>query len=360
MKIGDKVRFLSEVGGGIVKGFQGKNIVLVEDEDGFDIPMLDRELVVIDTDDYNIEVPIPKEEKQTVKPKKNIIAKPEEVDDNTDIELPPLEVAGGDKLNVSLAYVPEDIKLINSTSFDAYLVNDSNYFLYFTYMSGENNSWHVRAQGLIEPNMKAWLENFMQSDLNEMENISVQLLAFKKDKPFELHPATDVRLRLDTTKFFKVHCFVDSDFFEKPALVKSVVKDDVPYRQYAVSSSEIEKEMILKRNNDMHQPARIIKKTDIKESDKIVIDLHLSELLDSTAGMSNSEMLNYQLGKFNETMTQYAGKHGQKLVFIHGKGEGVLRAAILNELQKKHKHDCQWQDASFKEYGYGATEVRIK
>ena len=34
MKIGDKVRFLSESGGGIVKGFQGRNVVLVEDEDG--------------------------------------------------------------------------------------------------------------------------------------------------------------------------------------------------------------------------------------------------------------------------------------------------------------------------------------
>ena len=39
MKKGDKVRFLSEVGGGMVAGFQGKNIVLVEDEDGFEIPM---------------------------------------------------------------------------------------------------------------------------------------------------------------------------------------------------------------------------------------------------------------------------------------------------------------------------------
>ena len=39
MKIGDKVRFLSEVGGGRVAGFQGKNIVLVEDEDGFQVPM---------------------------------------------------------------------------------------------------------------------------------------------------------------------------------------------------------------------------------------------------------------------------------------------------------------------------------
>ena len=39
MKKGDKVRFLSETGGGIVAGFQGKNIVLVQDADGFKIPM---------------------------------------------------------------------------------------------------------------------------------------------------------------------------------------------------------------------------------------------------------------------------------------------------------------------------------
>ena len=36
MKIGDKVRFLSEKGGGRVAGFQGKNIVLVEDEENYD------------------------------------------------------------------------------------------------------------------------------------------------------------------------------------------------------------------------------------------------------------------------------------------------------------------------------------
>ena len=62
MKIGDKVRFLSEVGGGIVRGFQGKDIALVEGEDGFEIPMLIRECVVIQTDDYNIPL------KSTAKP----------------------------------------------------------------------------------------------------------------------------------------------------------------------------------------------------------------------------------------------------------------------------------------------------
>ena len=54
LKIGDKVRFLNDVGGGTVSGFQGKDIVLVADEDGFEIPTLISEVVAVETDDYNI------------------------------------------------------------------------------------------------------------------------------------------------------------------------------------------------------------------------------------------------------------------------------------------------------------------
>lgn len=52
MKIGDKVRFLSDTGGGKVAGFQGKNIVLVEDSDGFQIPTPINEVVVVEEDNY--------------------------------------------------------------------------------------------------------------------------------------------------------------------------------------------------------------------------------------------------------------------------------------------------------------------
>ena len=89
MKIGDKVRFLSEVGGGIVSGFQGKDIVLVQDEDGFDIPMPMRECVVIETDDYNIK-------RKPVAPKPEVKPKEEE----RPITYKPAERKGGDILNV--------------------------------------------------------------------------------------------------------------------------------------------------------------------------------------------------------------------------------------------------------------------
>ena len=68
MKIGDKVRFLNEVGGGTVMGFIGKDQVKVEDEDGFDIPVLIRECVVIETNEYNIS----KKSRTEIKPSKQL------------------------------------------------------------------------------------------------------------------------------------------------------------------------------------------------------------------------------------------------------------------------------------------------
>ena len=58
------------------------------------------------------------------------------------------------------------------------------------------------------------------------------------------------------------------------------------------------------------------------------------------------------------TVRQNMANKGQKIVFIHGRGEGVLKA----EIEKMLRHDfptCSYQDASFREYGFGATMVVI-
>lgn len=91
----------------------------------------------------------------------------------------------------------------------------------------------------------------------------------------------------------------------------------------------------------------------------VEIDLHCHELLETTAGMNNKDILEYQLEVFRKTMEEYKLRKGQKIVFIHGKGDGILRQRILWELQTKYKRHHH-QDASFKQYGYGATMVTIK
>lgn len=352
MKIGDKVRFLSEVGGGIVTGFQGKDFVLVEDADGFDIPMPIRECVVIETDDYNLKrkptssAPKQEEPAKLVKPEMPVIQRQP-------------EVKGGDTLNVFLAYVPEDAKAMMTTPFETYLVNDSNYYLYYTYLSAEGKAWKNRSHGLVEPNTKLLLEEFTKDVLNDMERVAVQLIAFKDGRPAAIKPAVSVELRIDTVKFYKLHTFSDSDFFEEPALIYNIVKDDIPAKQVYVSAEELQVALLQKKSVDKSKSQPIVKPNHGSKNDIVEIDLHIDSLLDDTRGMSNSEILNYQLDKFREVMENYKNKREQKIVFIHGKGDGVLRKAVLDELKRKY-NTCRYQDASFQEYGFGATMVTIK
>lgn len=80
--------------------------------------------------------------------------------------------------------MPQDIREISSTAFDAYLVNDSNYFVDYLYLSAEGKSWTLRSRGTVKPNMKLHLEEFDRSALNGLEHVAVQLMAYKDDRTF--------------------------------------------------------------------------------------------------------------------------------------------------------------------------------
>ena len=355
MKIGDKVRFLSETGGGRVSGFQGKNIVLVEDEDGFDVPMPVNEVVVVGDESYDTSRIVEGKQQQQKQAQEK---KQEEEPADRPITFRPMpeERRGGEQLSVYLAFVPMEMKELSKTRFEAYLVNDSNYYVRFTYLSAEGNAWRLRATDEVEPNTKLFIEEFGREDLQGMERVSLQLVAYKRQKSFLLKPAVDVQMRIDGVKFFKLHTFQDSDFFEEPALIYTVVERDRVVRPLLIDAQRLKAEMYGSKEEEPRSP---LVRMPAKEGDPIVVDLHAHELLDTTAGMSATDILNHQLDYFRKTLKEYEKKRGTKIVFIHGKGEGVLRKALVNELQYRYKQ-FTYQDASFQEYGYGATQVTIK
>lgn len=366
MKIGDRVRFLYDVGGGTITGFQSGNIVLVRDADGFDIPVLASEVVVITTDDYNIAKVNTGERTTSVPTDKPLQTNqatetPEDVDP-ADKEITykpkPEERADGERLNIYLVFVPIDIKNFSKTEFECYVVNDCNYYLNYTYLSQENATYKLRSTGIIEPNTKVFVEELSHSMLNDIERVAFQAIAYKEDKPFLPKPAINVELRIDTTKFFKFHTFREGLFFDEPTLEFAIVKDDKQVRQMAIKSEELREAIMEKKDNqrDSHQRARISKKSNVKET--IEVDLHAHELLDTTAGMSAGDIKEYQLNIVRKTLNAHIKDKGRKIVFIHGKGEGVLRNAIINELKHSYKN-CTYQDASFQQYGFGATMVII-
>ncbi len=378
MKIGDKVRFLSETGGGRVAGFKGKNIVLVEDEDGFEIPTPINEVVVVETDDYNIAKvhtsAVPDFKKSTKAPQPIEV---EPADKEITFKAPVEERKGGDALTAFFAFVPIDIKSMTTTRFEAYFVNDSNYYMRFSYFLAEGNSWQLQFTDEVEPNTKLFIEEFGHEHLNDMEHACVQVLAYKRGKGFLLKPPVDVQFRIDPVKFYKLHTFRENDFFETPALLYPIIEHDVPTRPLVIDAQQLKRQLYGDREparktsqekgqqgNDYvrryeGQQSRGKAPLRRQQGDILVVDLHASEVLDTTAGMSSADILNYQLDVFRRTLDEHKNVKGKKIVFIHGKGEGVLRQALIQELRYKYKK-YTYQDASFQEYGYGATQVTIR
>jgi Mismatch repair ATPase (MutS family) len=349
IKIGDKVRFLNSVGGGIVSSFSGKDKVLVEDEDGFEVPAFIRECVVVN--DSGPQVHSSNKPKNQV-PVEELVKKAEPV-------VAVKETSEGERINAFIAFLPVDAKAFQSTGYEAYFVNDSNYYLFVNYMNRVNNSWVSRYNGIIEPNIKVFMEEFGKEDLNALERICVQFVAFKKDKPYSLKNTVSVELRPDIVKFYKMHCFLENDYFEEDAMLLSVVREDIPEREILISAADLKTAMLEKNvEESRNKPQPALKKAQ-PQSAILEVDLHAHELLDNLSGLSNTDILNVQMNKFHDVLKQYAGNKGQKIVFIHGKGEGVLRKAIETELKSKYKR-YDHQDASFREYGFGATMVIIK
>lgn len=390
MKIGDKVRFISEVGGGIVSGFQGKNIVLVQDEDGFDIPMSVNDVVVIGQEDYNkahltFTKPAPKApDNRSVKAMMGAQTEGAPIDDDDEVDLskvtfraPVEERKGGNALSAYLAFVPIDIKEITHTRFECYFVNDSNYYIQYAYLTADGNSWALRSQGEVEPNTKEFIEEFGRDELNNLGHVAIQFMAYKREKPFILKPVVDVQFRIDPVKFYKLHTFQENDFFEQPALIHTIIENDKVTRPLVVDAKQLKAEMYhsepadhtkvsrqqqegyVRRYDDGHKKGNPFITKRKGDEDVIVVDLHANALLDTTNGMSAGDILNYQLDVFRRILKEHASKKGQRIIFVHGKGEGVLRRALINDLVYRFKH-YTYQDASFQEYGYGATQVTIK
>ena len=87
------------------------------------------------------------------------------------------------------------------------------------------------------------------------------------------------------------------------------------------------------------------------------VDLHIEKLLPNKRGMSNYEILNLQLETAKKQLEFAKNKRIQRIVFIHGVGEGVLKEELYYLLRRYEGLD--FYDANYQKYGVGATEVYL-
>lgn len=381
-KAGDRVRFLNAIGGGVITRIDGKT-AYVEDDDGFESPILLKDVVVV----------LPAGHEAAVKGSK-IMFDQKAFDAGRKTEMPEVkeapavtvktepepaveETSHGDTPNIVLAFEPDNIKRLSDTKFAGVLVNDSNYYLDFAFLkrSTEDRGWELVYTGTVNPNELMDLVVLTHEELPEYGRVALQAIAYKKEKVFSLLPPLNVTRRLDLTKFHKLHCFRESKYFDTPVLEFPLVSAGETVPQMEIDPAKLEegirtvpdKAMVKELSKKYKTEAASGKSAGNKNSGSqspfkklplIEVDLHIGELTDSLAGMEPKDMLELQLDEVRKTMDAHAKRIGQKIVFIHGKGEGVLRKAVL-DLLKKNYPKAELQDASFREYGFGATLVTI-
>jgi dsDNA-specific endonuclease/ATPase MutS2 len=153
-------------------------------------------------------------------------------------------------------------------------------------------------------------------------------------------------------KFYQESYYNDNDFFDGKAYIIPVLENkEMDDALRSLKDGKLQ-------HKDADKPSKSQKPQ--RKPEKVVIDLHLTEIIDNEAGMTPKDMLDYQMKVFREKLDEcIADPHVKKVVFIHGKGNGSLKLELRKCLDRNYKR-CQYQDASFEEYGGGATLVYVK
>lgn len=406
IKVGSRVKFISDTGVGIVRSIKG-NIAYVEVEDGFEIPAVLNDIVEVEIQQENEAIvkigpsdpkPVPSPNSGTGSAKSNNkhrinqgrginnygrVSIADDFHDDEPLDLAKLRrqysaqaavdaAQGSDpKLKVDVApmlppwevtdYVVKllmvptkatsDGTLDMSADLDAYLVNDSSYSVFYNIARRERAGYYSTiSSGTIESDSKVMIRTFKRAEIAEIITLRISLLPYKITS-FTPRSVDAFDLDLHPLKFVRENNFTENDYFDSHAVVYTLADAD----------QEVQPTVATQHPQNTKATAKPSATPRVKPpGGEGVIDLHAEELLESTDGLTPGEIITAQLARFIITLDGAINQgKGQKLIFIHGMGKGKLRYE-LEKILKRDYPKLRYQDASFEEYGYGAIMVFTK
>lgn len=344
IKVGDKVRFLNAVGGGVIRSVINKKMVSVEDYDGFEVPTLISELVVIDGSQ-----PMGNASGEPKKKMVAPVAEPPVKKEQPKVE--PKIIKGKDKPNFYLAFVPQNEANPVDSELKVYLVNDSNNFVLYNFSHLKDRTYKSIDAGKMNPNSKRYIESFTRHDLSDLPEFQFQLLFFREESS-KLEEPVVKRLKMNPVRFYRQNSYVKTNYFATNAIITSLLETELETELEKLTEQELGQVI-----QEKDAPKVVVKKAE--SPDLVEVDLHIHELLEDTRGLASHELLEVQMGRFRNELETAIANGTRRIVFIHGIGNGTLKQELRKELSTKYKK-YYFQDASFKEYGYGATMVILR
>lgn len=364
LSVGDKVRFLDDVGEGTISKIIDDKMVGVATEDDFERPVLISELVKVGTlEDYGSE----EEGSTEILPDKNALHEeknkiPDEIievsetvpDDEGNEEIPETE----EETRVLVGFVPSDGENITGSDLNTYLINDSNYYLLYNIVIREEGYTANISSGELEPDTKLFLSVYERRSLNYLTGFIIQIILYKKGI-YEPLPPVEKTIRIKPVRFYLEDNYKENDFFDEPAIIIPVFQEQKEEEEEQITEKQI-RELIRKKQENIKVEKKASSIAKSHDHNKIEeIDLHIQQLIEDYRGLSNSEILNIQIGHFRSSIENALTRNIKKIVFIHGIGNGTLKLQLRKSLETEYTN-LKYQDASFKEYGYGATLVILR
>ncbi len=350
-KIGDNVRYLNDIGGGKIMKLINDKEVIIEDEFGFNIPIYANELVLVDSNEnnfLNIKGKNNIEQETNYHKKNDIVIEQEPINDVFEEELPEIY---GNEHKIMLGVVN------NTNIFSFYIINDSEYNLFCNILQVDNNSFKSVYNSKLESDTKEQFVELTNLSIQDGLNFVFQIIFIAKTQ-INLQSPIEKAVYLPSVKLIKDGSYKENDYFDENAIIIPIFEYGLKTEVDKLSQEELAKIIKQKQESTIYSEQLATKYATQKNTEIVEVDLHIQEVLDNFSGLSNTEMLLAQLQKFHSEMKNAISNRVNKIVFIHGVGNGTLKNELRKSLQQDYSK-FKFQDASFKEYGFGATIVYI-
>ena len=358
LQVGDQVKFLDAVGGGVVSKILSSRMVLVADEDGFEIPTMISELIKIDPSDaggrfFKEEFRVPAMASREENPEED--NGNGENEDESDF-LDPGVIRNRKSEDIFLAFVPHDQKWLITGLVDISLVNNTSFDIIYNLFHRPEPRNHIGVDyGSLFAGTRQVLATVSRESLSQWTEGSIQFL-FHKEQLDEIIPPFNSDFQIDGTKFHKEGAYRDSSLLNEKGIVIKVVALTRYMEESRPKIKEI-RESMPAPSDSTHREKRSIIFSHQTEPRKAVVDLHIHELIEDPSNLQKTEILEFQKGYFIRCLDDAIGNNFLNVVFIHGVGNGILRNILSDHLKKTG--DIEWFDAPMALYGIGAIEVRI-
>ncbi|EAY24020.1 Smr/MutS family protein [Microscilla marina] len=355
MNIGDRVRTLHGTEEGIISKISG-NVVEIEIEDGFSIPVLKNEVVVVAKEEEKRFGSGYQEEDQG-----RFAARP--------TDKSPASPAIFSSKGIYAAFVP-----VNDKMYSLYIVNNTDFDLPFTVGVEKNQNHQGLYAGLIRGRDSIKINEVNIKDFDNWGVYIFQFL-FAKRGYFAIKAPFVKKMRFRASTFFKSKA--KAPVIEKEAYLFQLDKDetsgtlsshdigDIPQtdaesqaqaknQQKPLDAAKLKEQMFAK-----NETTTVKDKPQFVETPEFEVDLHIDKLTGDSNNMNRGEILELQLKTFENKLENAIASGMSEIIFIHGVGNGVLSKEIHKRLSKNS--DIQYyEDAHKEKFGYGATAVKLK